>query len=95
MQACGVCPTDLHHREGGINGDLQLLGHEGPRVVEAVGEGVTDVAPGDLVNLNWRPVIGRWSGREAPDRVPVVTPRTTPSCDGLPAHPHPRRLSRA
>lgn len=51
-------PADLHHRESGINGDLPLLGHEAPRVVEAVGEAVTDVAPGDLVILNWRPVCG-------------------------------------
>ncbi|KAB8183624.1 S-(hydroxymethyl)mycothiol dehydrogenase [Microbispora catharanthi] len=59
VQACGVCHTDLHYREGGINDDFPfLLGHEAAGVVEAVGEGVTDVAPGDFVILNWRAVCG-------------------------------------
>jgi S-(hydroxymethyl)mycothiol dehydrogenase len=59
IQACGVCHTDLHYREGGINDDFPfLLGHEAAGVVESVGEGVTDVAPGDYVILNWRAVCG-------------------------------------
>ncbi|GAA1155122.1 S-(hydroxymethyl)mycothiol dehydrogenase [Nocardioides aquiterrae] len=59
VQACGVCHTDLHYREGGINDDFPfLLGHEAAGVVEAVGEGVTGVAPGDFVVLNWRAVCG-------------------------------------
>ncbi|GAA2641391.1 S-(hydroxymethyl)mycothiol dehydrogenase [Paractinoplanes durhamensis] len=59
VQACGVCHTDLHYREGGINDDFPfLLGHEAAGVVESVGEGVTDVAPGDFVVLNWRAVCG-------------------------------------
>src|SRR3982750_3238255 len=60
VQACGVCHTDLHYREGGINDDFPfLLGHEAAGLVEAVGEGVTDVAPGDFVILNWRAVCGQ------------------------------------
>ncbi|HTW21412.1 MAG TPA: S-(hydroxymethyl)mycothiol dehydrogenase [Mycobacteriales bacterium] len=60
VQACGVCHTDLHYREGGINDDFPfLLGHEAAGVVSAVGEGVTDVAPGDFVILNWRAVCGQ------------------------------------
>jgi S-(hydroxymethyl)mycothiol dehydrogenase len=60
VRACGVCHTDLHYREGGINDDFPfLLGHEAAGVVEAVGEGVTDVAPGDFVILNWRAVCGQ------------------------------------
>jgi S-(hydroxymethyl)mycothiol dehydrogenase len=60
VQACGVCHTDLHYREGGINDDFPfLLGHEAAGVVEAVGEGVTEVAPGDFVILNWRAVCGQ------------------------------------
>jgi S-(hydroxymethyl)mycothiol dehydrogenase len=60
IQACGVCHTDLHYREGGINDEFPfLLGHEAAGVVEAVGEGVTDVAPGDFVILNWRAVCGQ------------------------------------
>jgi S-(hydroxymethyl)mycothiol dehydrogenase len=60
VQACGVCHTDLHYREGAINDDFPfLLGHEAAGVVEDVGEGVTDVAPGDFVVLNWRAVCGQ------------------------------------
>ncbi len=59
VQACGVCHTDLHYREGGINDDFPfLLGHEAAGIVEQVGDGVTDVAPGDFVILNWRAVCG-------------------------------------
>jgi S-(hydroxymethyl)mycothiol dehydrogenase len=59
VQACGVCHTDLHYREGGISDDFPfLLGHEAAGVVEEVGEGVSDVAPGDFVVLNWRAVCG-------------------------------------
>src|SRR5215212_8544176 len=60
VQACGVCHTDLHYREGGISDDYPfLLGHEAAGVVSAVGGGVTDVAVGDTVVLNWRAVCGR------------------------------------
>ncbi|GAA3044941.1 S-(hydroxymethyl)mycothiol dehydrogenase [Streptomyces glomeratus] len=59
IQACGVCHTDLHYGQGGISDDFPfLLGHEAAGVVESVGEGVTDVAPGDFVILNWRAVCG-------------------------------------
>jgi S-(hydroxymethyl)mycothiol dehydrogenase len=59
VQACGVCHTDLHYREGGINDEFPfLLGHEASGTVEAVGDGVVDVAPGDFVVLNWRAVCG-------------------------------------
>src|SRR3712207_3746385 len=59
VQACGVCHTDLHYREGGITDDFPfLLGHEAAGIVESVGEGVSNVAPGDFVILNWRAVCG-------------------------------------
>jgi S-(hydroxymethyl)mycothiol dehydrogenase len=59
VQACGVCHTDLHYREGGIGDDFPyLLGHEAAGTVEAVGPDVTGVAPGDFVVLNWRAVCG-------------------------------------
>src|SRR5215210_6964818 len=59
VQACGVCHTDLHYREGGINDAFPfLLGHEAAGVVEAVGADVTTVAAGDFVILNWRAVCG-------------------------------------
>ncbi len=60
VRACGVCHTDLHYREGGIGDEFPyLLGHEAAGVVEAVGPGVTEVAPGDFVILNWRAVCGQ------------------------------------
>ncbi|KMO71604.1 S-(hydroxymethyl)mycothiol dehydrogenase [Mycolicibacterium chlorophenolicum] len=60
IQACGVCHTDLHYREGGINDEFPfLLGHEAAGIVESVGEGVTNVEPGDFVVLNWRAVCGQ------------------------------------
>ncbi len=60
VEACGVCHTDLHYREGGINDEFPfLLGHEAAGTVESVGEGVTEVAPGDFVILNWRAVCGQ------------------------------------
>lgn len=60
IQTCGVCHTDLHYREGGINDEFPfLLGHEAAGVVERVGEGVTEVEPGDFVVLNWRAVCGQ------------------------------------
>jgi len=60
VRACGVCHTDLHYREGGINDEFPfLLGHEAAGTVEAVGDDVTAVAPGDFVILNWRAVCGQ------------------------------------
>jgi S-(hydroxymethyl)mycothiol dehydrogenase len=60
VQACGVCHTDLHYREGGIGEDFPyLLGHEAAGVVESVGAGVTGLAAGDFVILNWRAVCGQ------------------------------------
>ncbi|HEU5332315.1 MAG TPA: S-(hydroxymethyl)mycothiol dehydrogenase [Actinocrinis sp.] len=60
VQACGVCHTDLHYREGGINDEFPfLLGHEASGVVEALGEGVDGLAVGDFVVLNWRAVCGK------------------------------------
>ena len=59
VQACGVCHTDLHYREGGVNDEFPfLLGHEAAGIVDAVGPDVTSVAPGDFVVLNWRAVCG-------------------------------------
>ena len=59
VQACGVCHTDLHYREGAINDEFPfLLGHEAAGVVSEVGDGVTNVAVGDFVILNWRAVCG-------------------------------------
>ena len=59
VQACGVCHTDLHYREGAINDEFPfLLGHEAAGTVEAVGAGVDNIAPGDFVILAWRAPCG-------------------------------------
>jgi S-(hydroxymethyl)mycothiol dehydrogenase len=60
ITACGVCHTDWTYRTGGITDDYPfLLGHEAAGTVESVGPGVTQVAPGDFVILNWRAVCGQ------------------------------------
>ena len=60
VQACGVCHTDLHYREGAINDDFPfLLGHEAAGTVEAVGSGVSNVEAGDFIILAWRAPCGR------------------------------------
>jgi S-(hydroxymethyl)mycothiol dehydrogenase len=59
VQACGVCHTDLHYREGAVNDEFPfLLGHEAAGVVEAVGGDVAGVAPGDFVVIAWRAPCG-------------------------------------
>ena len=59
VQACGVCHTDLHYREGAINDDFPfLLGHEAAGVVEAIGDNVDAIAPGDFVIIAWRAPCG-------------------------------------
>ena len=90
ISACGVCHTDLHYREGGINDEFPfLLGHEAAGLVESVGEGVTDVAPGDFVVLNWRAVCGQcraclrgrpWYCFNTHNAAQKMTLRTAPSC---------------
>lgn len=55
VQACGVCHTDLHYREGAIGDEFPyFLGHEAAGVVEKVGDDVDNVGPGDFVIIAWR-----------------------------------------
>src|SRR5688500_13772938 len=51
LAACGVCHTDLYTASGADPSGYSptVLGHEGAGVVEAVGDGVTSLAPGDHV----------------------------------------------
>jgi S-(hydroxymethyl)mycothiol dehydrogenase len=59
VQACGVCHTDLHYREGAINDDFPfLLGHEAAGTVDAIGPDVTGVSVGDYVVIAWRAPCG-------------------------------------
>jgi NDMA-dependent alcohol dehydrogenase len=58
--ATGLCHSDDH----AVTGDMPfgypiIVGHEGAGVVEAVGEGVTAVRPGDHVVLAFNPPCGR------------------------------------
>ena len=48
VQACGVCHTDLHYREGGISDDFPfLLGHEAAGIVVEKGGNVSNWTKGD------------------------------------------------
>ncbi len=48
--ASGICHSDLHVIEGNLPVPPPcILGHEPAGIVEALGEGVTDFAPGDHV----------------------------------------------
>ncbi|MET9870189.1 alcohol dehydrogenase catalytic domain-containing protein, partial [Streptomyces sp. NPDC006386] len=59
LAAAGVCHSDLSLSDGTMRVPVPaVLGHEGAGTVVAVGEGVTHVAPGDGVVLNWAPSCG-------------------------------------
>jgi S-(hydroxymethyl)glutathione dehydrogenase/alcohol dehydrogenase len=51
LEACGVCHTDMYTASGADPSGYAptVLGHEGAGTVEAVGEGVESVKPGDHV----------------------------------------------
>ncbi|HEX2895601.1 MAG TPA: NAD(P)-dependent alcohol dehydrogenase [Marmoricola sp.] len=52
--ASGLCHTDAITRHGDLPFPFPgVLGHEGAGVVEAVGDDVTSVAPGDQVVIGW------------------------------------------
>ncbi len=60
IAAAGVCHSDYHIMVGDLAAPLpSVLGHEGAGVVEAIGEGVTVVQPGDHVILLFRANCGR------------------------------------
>ncbi|MFJ9798674.1 zinc-binding dehydrogenase [Streptomyces sp. NPDC101145] len=59
LAAAGVCHSDLSLSDGTMRVPVPaVLGHEGAGTVVSVGEGVTHVAPGDGVVLNWAPSCG-------------------------------------
>jgi S-(hydroxymethyl)mycothiol dehydrogenase len=87
LEATGVCHSDLHVVRTGFNHPLPvLLGHEGAGVVEAVGEGVGHIAPGDRVVVGWRSPCGecRWCRRGATYlcRTPAMAPKRVHTLDG-------------
>ncbi|MFI9153421.1 Zn-dependent alcohol dehydrogenase [Streptomyces sp. NPDC053367] len=94
LAAAGVCHSDLSLTNGTMRVPVPaVLGHEGAGLVVSVGEGVTHVAPGDGVVLNWAPSCGRchacslgevWLCANALNGVADVYARTA---DGTDLHP--------
>jgi S-(hydroxymethyl)mycothiol dehydrogenase len=87
IEATGVCHSDLHViRTGHAHPLPVLLGHEGAGIVEAVGEGVEHVRPGDRVVVGWRSPCGecRWClrGAEHLCRTPPVAAGRMHTRDG-------------
>jgi D-arabinose 1-dehydrogenase-like Zn-dependent alcohol dehydrogenase len=77
VEACGVCGSDVFLQKGGFGDRIALPvvpGHEAAGVVDAVGDGVTDVAPGDQVALYYItvPAGDRWAARGRPNISPHV-----------------------
>lgn len=80
MSHCGVCHSDLHFVDGSLPCPLPVvLGHEAAGVVEAVGPGVTELAPGDKVILTLRPPCGHcyWCVRGEVSICPNATASST------------------
>ncbi|MFE7208485.1 Zn-dependent alcohol dehydrogenase [Streptomyces sp. NPDC057611] len=94
LAAAGVCHSDLSLTNGTLRVPVPaVLGHEGAGTVVAVGEGVTQVAPGDAVVLNWAPSCGNchacslgevWLCANAMNGAADVRARTA---DGTELHP--------
>ena len=59
IAAAGVCHSDWHLATGATRHPMPVVaGHEGAGIVQALGEGVTSIDPGDHVVLNWSPACG-------------------------------------
>ena len=101
IRAAGLCHSDLSV----INGDRprplpMALGHEAAGVVEALGEGVTDLAVGDPVVMVFMPSCGHCDpcaegrpalcepGAAANGRGELLTGGRRLSCDGTPLNHH-------
>ena len=78
VEACGVCGSDVFLQKGGFGEGVRwpvVPGHEAAGVVDAVGEGVTAVSPGDQVALYYItvPPGDPWSARGRPNISPSLT----------------------
>ena len=74
--AGSATPTCTTARAASTTTSRSCSGHEAAGVVEAVGEGVTEVAPGDFVILNWRAVCGQCRACRRASRGTASTPTT-------------------
>jgi S-(hydroxymethyl)glutathione dehydrogenase/alcohol dehydrogenase len=60
ISACGVCHSDWHVATGDTKHPMPcVVGHEGAGIVEALGDGVSELAVGDSVVLSWAPDCGK------------------------------------
>ncbi len=78
IEACGVCGSDVFLQEGGFGAKVSwpiVPGHEAAGRVDALGDGVTGVAPGDQVALYYitTPPGDRWAAAGRPNISPSVT----------------------
>lgn len=55
---CGAQLQEIAGFKGNANFLPHLMGHEGCGIVEAIGDGVTNVKVGDKVVMHWRPSLG-------------------------------------
>jgi (R,R)-butanediol dehydrogenase/meso-butanediol dehydrogenase/diacetyl reductase len=58
VRYCGICGTDVHAYQSGDPYPAALCGHEWAGAVREVGEGVTDLQPGDRVSVAILPPCG-------------------------------------
>jgi D-arabinose 1-dehydrogenase-like Zn-dependent alcohol dehydrogenase len=77
IQACGVCGSDVFLQKGGFGPQIRMPvvpGHEAAGVVDAVGDGVTEVALGDQVAIYYidAPADSVWARRGRPNIGPGV-----------------------
>ena len=77
VEACGVCGSDVFLQKGGFGDAVPMPvvpGHEAAGTVDAVGDGVTTVAPGDQVALYYItvPPDDPWAARGRPNISPYV-----------------------
>ena len=78
VEACGVCGSDVFLQKGGFGDAVTwpvIPGHEAAGIIDAVGDGVTDVSPGDQVALYYIsvPPGDPWAARGRPNISPYVT----------------------